>query len=129
MPKSVLDILIILILLLPACSPAMVSNPSPPEATPTEIPVSTLPPPTATPTPSPLPPTATPSSLNSPGFLSSPTPSPSPPTATPSPEPTVTPTSTPTPDWLNSFGRTADNLMYLGNPNAPVTLVDFSDFM
>jgi hypothetical protein len=48
-------------------------------------------------------------------------------TETPLPEPTAT--FTPEPDWLNHFGRTADNLMYLGNPAAPVTLIDFSDFL
>jgi hypothetical protein len=32
-------------------------------------------------------------------------------------------------DWLNNVGRTADNLMYLGNPNAPVTVIDYSDFL
>jgi hypothetical protein len=49
------------------------------------------------------------------------------PTDTPSPEPTATPT--PEPDWTNTVGRTADNLVYLGNPEAPVTLIDYSDFM
>jgi hypothetical protein len=32
-------------------------------------------------------------------------------------------------DWLASVGRTEDGLMYLGNPDAPVTLTDYSDFM
>lgn len=48
-------------------------------------------------------------------------------TDTPMPEPTAT--FTPEPDWLNSVGRTADNLVYLGNPEAPVTIIDYSDFM
>lgn len=69
------------------------------------------------------------------------TPIPAPPliallTATPSPEltptdtPTPEPTPTPTPEnWLESVGRTADNLMFMGNPAAPVTMIDYSDFL
>jgi hypothetical protein len=52
---------------------------------------------------------------------------PPPPTETTLPEATAT--LTPEPDWLNYAGRTEDELMFLGNPEAPVTLVDFSDFM
>jgi hypothetical protein len=40
--------------------------------------------------------------------------------------------TTPTPeavDWLTVEGKTADNLTYLGNPDAPVTLIDYSDFL
>lgn len=48
------------------------------------------------------------------------------PTKTPSPQPI--PTSTPV-DWLNTVGRTEDQLITLGNPNAPVTMIDYSDFM
>ena len=58
------------------------------------------------------------------------------PTKKPSPKPTATetplpePTATPTPvNWLENTGRTADNLIYLGNPDAPVTLIDYSDFL
>ncbi|MCQ3974253.1 MAG: hypothetical protein DPW09_12470 [Anaerolineae bacterium] len=32
-------------------------------------------------------------------------------------------------DWLTVEGKTADNLPYLGNPEAPVTLIDYSDFL
>ncbi len=32
-------------------------------------------------------------------------------------------------DWLTVQGKTADNLFYLGNPDAPVTLIDYSDFL
>ena len=32
-------------------------------------------------------------------------------------------------DWLTVEGKTADNLFYLGNPNAPVTIIDYSDFL
>jgi hypothetical protein len=59
------------------------------------------------------------------------------PTATPAPLPTMaflptvtlTPTPTPEPDWSTVSGRTAEGLNYLGNPQAPVTMIDFSDFM
>jgi hypothetical protein len=32
-------------------------------------------------------------------------------------------------DWLLVEGKTAENLAFLGNPEAPVTLVDYSDFL
>jgi hypothetical protein len=32
-------------------------------------------------------------------------------------------------DWLTVEGKTADNLPYRGNPDAPVTLIDYSDFL
>jgi hypothetical protein len=32
-------------------------------------------------------------------------------------------------DWLTVEGKTADNLAYLGNPDAPVTMIDYSDFL
>jgi hypothetical protein len=32
-------------------------------------------------------------------------------------------------DWLAVEGKTGENLTYLGNPNAPVTIIDYSDFM
>ncbi|MBV7335981.1 DsbA family protein [Chloroflexi bacterium TSY] len=35
----------------------------------------------------------------------------------------------PEPDWLTVVERTEDNLMSLGNPNAPVTMIDYSDFL
>jgi hypothetical protein len=61
-------------------------------------------------------------------------------TALPTTEPPLAPTATEPPspaenadatqvDWLASVGRTVDGLMYLGNPDAPVTLTDYSDFM
>jgi protein-disulfide isomerase len=49
------------------------------------------------------------------------------PTNPPPPEPAATPT--PEPDWLASVGRTDAGLMFLGNPDAPVTIIDYSDFM
>jgi hypothetical protein len=32
-------------------------------------------------------------------------------------------------DWLAVEGKTADNLAFLGNPDAPVTMIDYSDFL
>jgi hypothetical protein len=32
-------------------------------------------------------------------------------------------------NWLTVEGKTDDNLAYLGNPNAPVTIIDYSDFL
>ena len=32
-------------------------------------------------------------------------------------------------DWLTVEGTTTDNLTYLGNPDAPVTIIDYSDFL
>lgn len=32
-------------------------------------------------------------------------------------------------DWTNVHGRTEEGLAYLGNPNAAVTLIDYSDFL
>lgn len=32
-------------------------------------------------------------------------------------------------NWLAVEGKTADNLFYQGNPDAPVTLIDYSDFL
>lgn len=124
MKSSMILVSLVVGMLLPACSGAMVAPP--PEPTPTEIAVSTLPPPTAT--------SASQALIDigqNADTISSASPTEMveelPPTDTPTPEPSATPT--PEPDWLNTFGRTEDNLMYLGNPDAPVTLIDFSDFM
>lgn len=32
-------------------------------------------------------------------------------------------------NWLTVEGKTADNLTFLGNPAAPVTIIDYSDFL
>jgi len=51
--------------------------------------------------------------------------------ATPTEE-MMAPTVTPTPeeiDWQMVEGRTENNLPYLGNPEAPVTIIDYSDFL
>jgi hypothetical protein len=52
----------------------------------------------------------------------------------PLPTPTATATSAPSPtptpvNWLAYVGRTPDNLIFMGNPNAPVTMIDYSDFL
>jgi hypothetical protein len=39
------------------------------------------------------------------------------------------PAPTATSDWLTVEGKTAENYTYLGNPEAPITLIDYSDFM
>lgn len=119
MRRSMMGIVIVLALFLPACAGAVFPPPS--EPTPTEIAVSTLPPPTGPHTPLPLS-TATLAPTVAQVTALEPTASP---TETPLPEPTATPIR----DWLNHSGRTADQLMYLGNPDAPVTMIDFSDFM
>lgn len=32
-------------------------------------------------------------------------------------------------DWLTVEGKTDENLAFLGNPDAPVTMIDYSDFL
>ena len=32
-------------------------------------------------------------------------------------------------NWFTVEGKTGDNLTYLGNPDALVTIIDYSDFM
>ncbi|RME48318.1 MAG: disulfide bond formation protein DsbA, partial [Caldilineae bacterium] len=44
------------------------------------------------------------------------------PTPSPTPEPATV-------DWLSVEGKTADGRIFLGNPDAPVTIIDYSDFM
>jgi hypothetical protein len=58
------------------------------------------------------------------------------PTAATAPEATIEPgeaaVADPQPavsDWLTVEGKTTDNLTYLGNPDAPVTMIDYSDFL
>ncbi len=34
-----------------------------------------------------------------------------------------------TTDWLTAEGKTTDGLAYLGNPDAPITIKDYSDFL
>jgi hypothetical protein len=91
----------------------------------------TVPAPTATNIP--IPPTATTrpaQGTSSIGSAADPSAAPSqPPTMTPSPLPTATLTPTRDVDWATVTGRTTEGLNYLGNPQAPVTMIDFSDFM
>jgi hypothetical protein len=53
------------------------------------------------------------------------------PTATPNPTSTPRPQHTPTVEvnWLEVSGKTEDGLAYLGNPDAPVTMINYADFM
>ncbi|MCB0166899.1 MAG: hypothetical protein KDI79_21915 [Anaerolineae bacterium] len=106
-------------LMLPGCAGAFVAPP--PEPTPTEIAVATLRP---TPTEAALNPPALPAADATVAVVVEPEA-----TTVPTDTPAPTATPTPVPDWLTNYGRTTENLMYLGNPDAPVTLVDFSDFM
>jgi hypothetical protein len=32
-------------------------------------------------------------------------------------------------DWLTASGKTEDGYNYLGNPDAPITVTDYSDFL
>jgi hypothetical protein len=45
------------------------------------------------------------------------------------PEPTEEIAATEPVNWLVNEGKTADGLTFLGNPDAPVTMIDYSDFM
>ncbi len=83
-----------------------------PAPSPTSVPTETLPPP---PTKTAIaPPTSIPTEP--------------PPTVTPT-DTVAPPTPTPAPDWLLVEGRTADGLPTLGNPDAPVVVLDYSDFL
>lgn len=51
-------------------------------------------------------------------------------TPMPSPSPTEPPAPAATAvDWLTVQGRTTDGLPTLGNPDAPVRVIDYSDFL
>jgi len=123
-------------LLLAACTGAAESpptTPTPAPATPTAVAVQP-----ATPTPAP---TAT--EPAEPTALATPVvPPTAPPTATaqaledneaPSETEVEAETEEPAPaeavNWLEVEGKTADNLAYLGNPDAPITIIDYSDFL
>ena len=125
MKNGLILLMATLMLFLSACGVYALLEPSPPNPSPTPIAVSTLAPPTVGATASLEPaalasveevqPTAT---GTAPALTATPTA-----TALPSP------TFTAEPDWLAYSGRTKDGLMFLGNPEAPVKMIDFSDFM
>jgi len=48
---------------------------------------------------------------------------------TPTPKPSATPVPTPTPVGAVPMGFTADGAPYRGNPNAPVTLLEYGEFL
>ncbi len=115
-----------MILLLPACGGAV----APPAQPSVEV-AGAAPIPTENnePLPAPILPTATNIALpptQAPAMMAKTEPTATP-TATPIPEPTAT--FTPEPDWLAVTGRTGQNQIFLGNPDAPVTMIDYSDFM
>ena len=114
-----------LMLFLPGCNAYALVAPSPPEPSPTPIAVATLVPPTVTPVPSPGPEPA----ASEPVEEVPPTATETAPPLTATPTETAAPTLTPEPDWLAYSGRTEEGLMFLGNPEAPVKMIDFSDFM
>ena len=111
--------MVVLLLFLSGCGPSALMEFAPPEPSPTPIAVATLAPPTVTSTPELEPVVATPAENLQP--------------TTTEPALTATPTEaalpTPEPDWLAYSGRTENGLMFLGNPEAPVKMIDFSDFM
>ena len=114
-----------LLLFLSGCGIYAQIDPAAPNPSPTPIAVATLAPPTVTATASLEP--AAPASVEevqptatdtAPAF-----------TAIPTEAALPSPTFTTEPDWLAYSGRTEDGLMSLGNPEAPVKMIDFSDFM
>ncbi len=122
--SPVVFILLAMALLAVACG-GTVANTAP-TATPPPPTEKPAPSPTPEPTETPLPPTATAAKAPSPAAtdavaMEKPTVAPTDTVAPPSP--------TPAPDWLSVEGRTADGLPTLGNPDAPVVVVDYSDFL
>ena len=98
----------------PSTTVVTIENTSTPMPTatqaPTQVPTQTVEPTNEPPTPTDVIPTETPLPVVA---------------DTPTPEPSPTPET----DWLTVTGRTVENLAYRGNPNAPIRLVDYSDFM
>lgn len=85
-----------------------------------------------TPTPSIQPPSVPAATQRTEEIISKPaSPTAAPPTVTIEPTPTPLPPPTPTVEvnWLEVSGKTEDGLAYLGNPDAPVTVIDYADFM
>lgn len=125
MKKSVL-ILPLVLLALVACAPniepesenvAVAPEPThlPQEAETVPPPTAVLLPPTAVPTEAPpTPPTAIPITQ---------------PTDEPAAEPTDVPTSEPAAETAVVAGRTDEGAFFFGVPDAPVTMIDYSDFL
>lgn len=104
-------LLLICLLWLAACTPAGESP------TPTAAPTASL----TTSSPSPLPPISLPTTT--PAGANNPTPLP-----TLTREPTAVATATPAGPQIIT-GRTADGAYFIGATDAPVTLIDYSDFL
>jgi len=84
-------------------------------------------PPTAEPT---IPPTVQPTNQPTIEPTSQPTAQPtSPPTIEPTSPPTAQPTVEPTSQPSILAGRTDEGAFFLGSPDAPVTMIDYSDFL
>ncbi|MBP7590169.1 MAG: hypothetical protein KBA85_01090 [Chloroflexi bacterium] len=81
-------------------------------------------PPTAEPT---IPPTAVPTLIQP--TMAPTRPSPAPPTAQPTAQPTGQPTIEPTSQPSILAGRTDEGAFFFGSPDAPVTMIDYSDFL
>jgi hypothetical protein len=114
-----------LLLFLSGCGVYALIDPAAPNPSPTPIAVATLAPPTVAATTSLEPAASTPVEEVQPTATGT---APAL-TATPTETTLPSPTFTTEPDWLAYSGRTEDGLMFLGNPEAPVKMIDFSDFM
>lgn len=112
-------LLIFLVIWLAACAPAAETPDPSPVAQATAVS------PTSQPTD---PPTAVPTAT---AVIPRPS-TPAPPTAVPTdppPEPTGVPTDEPAPEPAIIAGRTEEGAFFLGSPDAPVTMIDYSDFL
>ena len=118
--------LVVILILLTACgaTPTAVVVAGPPTATPAPI-KTPMPEPSATPTNEAETPTSKVATEEPTAVIAEPTEVIEEPT--PPEEPITAPTEET--DWGTVEGKTEDNLTYLGNPNAPVTIIDYSDFL
>lgn len=118
--RRMMTILLCFVFLLAACAAPEVAEPAVEAAAevPTAVPVAEVIAPTAVPTP--VPPTKVPAEAIA-----------EPPTAVPAPtlEPTAE-TAVGNENVVNVIaGRTDDGTFFLGDPNAPLTVIDYSDFL
>ena len=73
--------------------------------------------------------TTAPTDTPAPAAVDTPTSAPAAPADTPLPAPTEAQAPTDTPAVAATFGLTEDGLYFRGNPNAAVTVIDYSDFL